>query len=187
MIGYLNMGLGPEDAVTRNPLKQYTSEFGDPSAFTYGALKQHDDRLRAGLIFWPRPDADRVPRVTIVLCTFYCGSADTETRGPTRLRCRRSVAGIATKHCRTAAYFEPLGLPVSKKSKEEGTQHAYHARRRPDRGAFALVLGIRTETHRRGSGGGEGRGVARRHRPRVADAFAAAQALGPRRRGQGDL
>jgi glyoxylase-like metal-dependent hydrolase (beta-lactamase superfamily II) len=39
MIGYLNMGLGPEDAVTRNPLKQYTSDFGDPSAFTYGALK----------------------------------------------------------------------------------------------------------------------------------------------------
>ena len=39
MIGYLNMGLGPEDAVVRNPLKQYTSEFGDPSAFTYGALK----------------------------------------------------------------------------------------------------------------------------------------------------
>ena len=39
MIGYLNMGLGPEDAVTRNPLREYTSEFGDPSAFTYGALK----------------------------------------------------------------------------------------------------------------------------------------------------
>ena len=39
MIGYLNMGLGPEDAVTRNPLKEYTPEFGDPSAFTYGALK----------------------------------------------------------------------------------------------------------------------------------------------------
>jgi cyclase len=39
MIGYLNMGLGPEDAVVRNPLKQYTPEFGDPSAFTYGALK----------------------------------------------------------------------------------------------------------------------------------------------------
>jgi glyoxylase-like metal-dependent hydrolase (beta-lactamase superfamily II) len=39
MIGYLNMGLGPEDAVTRNPLKQYASEFGDPAAFTYGALK----------------------------------------------------------------------------------------------------------------------------------------------------
>jgi glyoxylase-like metal-dependent hydrolase (beta-lactamase superfamily II) len=39
MIGYLNMGLGPEDAVTRNPLKQYASDFGDPSAFTYGALK----------------------------------------------------------------------------------------------------------------------------------------------------
>lgn len=39
MIGYLNMGLGPEDAVVKNPLKQYTPEFGDPSAFTYGALK----------------------------------------------------------------------------------------------------------------------------------------------------
>ncbi len=39
MIGYLNMGLGPEDAVQRNPLKEYTSQFGDPAAFTYGALK----------------------------------------------------------------------------------------------------------------------------------------------------
>jgi cyclase len=39
MIGYLNMGLGPEDAVKRNPLKEYEPEFGDPSAFTYGALK----------------------------------------------------------------------------------------------------------------------------------------------------
>jgi cyclase len=39
MIGYLNMGLGPEDAVERNPLKEYTAEFGDPSAFTYGALR----------------------------------------------------------------------------------------------------------------------------------------------------
>jgi len=39
MIGYLNMGLGPEDAVERNPLKEYTGEFGDPAAFTYGALK----------------------------------------------------------------------------------------------------------------------------------------------------
>ena len=39
MIGYLNMGLGPEDAVTRNPLKEYSSEFGDPSAFLYGALR----------------------------------------------------------------------------------------------------------------------------------------------------
>jgi glyoxylase-like metal-dependent hydrolase (beta-lactamase superfamily II) len=39
MIGYLNMGMGPEDAVTRNPLKEYQSEFGDPSAFTYGALR----------------------------------------------------------------------------------------------------------------------------------------------------
>ena len=39
MIGYLNMGLGPEDAVQRNPLKEYQADFGDPSAFTYGALK----------------------------------------------------------------------------------------------------------------------------------------------------
>ena len=39
MIGYLNMGLGPEDAVTRNPLKPYAAEFGDPAAFTYGALR----------------------------------------------------------------------------------------------------------------------------------------------------
>jgi glyoxylase-like metal-dependent hydrolase (beta-lactamase superfamily II) len=39
MIGYLNMGMGPEDAVQRNPLKEYQSEFGDPSAFNYGALR----------------------------------------------------------------------------------------------------------------------------------------------------
>ena len=39
MIGYLNMGLGPEDAVERNPLKEYEAEFGDASAFTYGALR----------------------------------------------------------------------------------------------------------------------------------------------------
>ncbi|HTM04577.1 MAG TPA: MBL fold metallo-hydrolase, partial [Vicinamibacterales bacterium] len=39
MIGYLNMGLGPEDAVARRPLKEYESEFGDSSMFTYGALK----------------------------------------------------------------------------------------------------------------------------------------------------
>jgi glyoxylase-like metal-dependent hydrolase (beta-lactamase superfamily II) len=39
MIGYLNMGLGPDDAVARNPLKEYQAGFGDPSAFTYGALR----------------------------------------------------------------------------------------------------------------------------------------------------
>ena len=39
MIGYLNMGLGPEDAVQRNPLKEYQSELGDPFAFTYAALR----------------------------------------------------------------------------------------------------------------------------------------------------
>ena len=37
MIEYLNKGLGPEDAVQRNPLKEYGNEFGDPSAFLYGA------------------------------------------------------------------------------------------------------------------------------------------------------
>ena len=40
MIGYLNMGLGPEDAVTRNPLKEYEAEFGSKaSEFEYGALR----------------------------------------------------------------------------------------------------------------------------------------------------
>jgi glyoxylase-like metal-dependent hydrolase (beta-lactamase superfamily II) len=39
MIGYLNMGLGPEDAVSRKPLKAFEAEFGDSSAFTYGALR----------------------------------------------------------------------------------------------------------------------------------------------------
>jgi glyoxylase-like metal-dependent hydrolase (beta-lactamase superfamily II) len=39
MIEYLNMGLGPEDAALRNPLKEYQAEFGDPSTFTYGALR----------------------------------------------------------------------------------------------------------------------------------------------------
>ncbi len=39
MIGYLNMGLGPEDAAAKRPLKEYESEFGDSSAFTYGAMR----------------------------------------------------------------------------------------------------------------------------------------------------
>ena len=39
MIGYLNMGLGPEDAVQRRPLKELEAELGDSSAFTYGALR----------------------------------------------------------------------------------------------------------------------------------------------------
>lgn len=39
MIKYMNMGFGPEDAVAKNPLKQYEGEFGDAQAFTYGALK----------------------------------------------------------------------------------------------------------------------------------------------------
>jgi hypothetical protein len=39
MIGYMNMGLGPEDAVQRNPLEAYEPEFGDAAEFTYGALR----------------------------------------------------------------------------------------------------------------------------------------------------
>jgi glyoxylase-like metal-dependent hydrolase (beta-lactamase superfamily II) len=39
MIGYLNMGLGPEDAVMRNPLKEHEAELGDASEFEYGALR----------------------------------------------------------------------------------------------------------------------------------------------------
>jgi cyclase len=39
MIGYLNMGQGPEDAVTKNPLKEYEKEFGDASDFEYAALR----------------------------------------------------------------------------------------------------------------------------------------------------
>lgn len=39
MIDYLNMGLGPEDAVTRNPLKEYEPAFGDASDFEYAALR----------------------------------------------------------------------------------------------------------------------------------------------------
>jgi glyoxylase-like metal-dependent hydrolase (beta-lactamase superfamily II) len=39
MIGYLNKGYGPEDAVKQNPVKEYQAEFGDPSAFNYGALR----------------------------------------------------------------------------------------------------------------------------------------------------
>jgi cyclase len=39
MIAYMNKGMGPEDAVKLNPLKQYESEFGDPSAFLYGAYR----------------------------------------------------------------------------------------------------------------------------------------------------
>ncbi len=39
MIGYLNKGFGPEDAVRENPLEPYEAEFGDPSVFLYGALR----------------------------------------------------------------------------------------------------------------------------------------------------
>ena len=39
MIGYLNMGLGPEDAVVKNPLKEYEKEFGRASDFEYAALR----------------------------------------------------------------------------------------------------------------------------------------------------
>ena len=39
MIAYMNMGLGAEDVVERNPLKQYQAEFGDASAFLNGAYR----------------------------------------------------------------------------------------------------------------------------------------------------
>jgi cyclase len=39
MIAYMNQGLGPEDVVKRNPLKQYEAELGDPSVFLYGAYR----------------------------------------------------------------------------------------------------------------------------------------------------
>ena len=39
MIGYMNMGLGAEDVVVRNPLKKYESELGDPTAFLDGAYR----------------------------------------------------------------------------------------------------------------------------------------------------
>jgi cyclase len=39
MIGYMNMGLGAEDVVARNPLEKYESELGDPSAFLDAAYR----------------------------------------------------------------------------------------------------------------------------------------------------
>jgi hypothetical protein len=39
MIGYLNKGFGPEDAVKANPLKEHEAQFGDASDFEYAALR----------------------------------------------------------------------------------------------------------------------------------------------------
>jgi glyoxylase-like metal-dependent hydrolase (beta-lactamase superfamily II) len=39
LIGYMNRGFGPEDAVEHNPLEEYEEEFGDPSAFLDGAYR----------------------------------------------------------------------------------------------------------------------------------------------------
>jgi cyclase len=39
MIVYLNSGFGPEDAVIKNPLKPYETQYGDSATFTYGALR----------------------------------------------------------------------------------------------------------------------------------------------------
>jgi glyoxylase-like metal-dependent hydrolase (beta-lactamase superfamily II) len=39
MIGYMNMGLGAEDVVARNPLKQYEAELGDASEFLDAAFR----------------------------------------------------------------------------------------------------------------------------------------------------
>jgi hypothetical protein len=40
MIGYMNLGFGPEDAVERNTLERYESEFGDASAFLEGDYRR---------------------------------------------------------------------------------------------------------------------------------------------------
>jgi glyoxylase-like metal-dependent hydrolase (beta-lactamase superfamily II) len=39
MIGYMNMGLGAEDVVARNPLAKHEAEFGDASVFLDGAFR----------------------------------------------------------------------------------------------------------------------------------------------------
>jgi glyoxylase-like metal-dependent hydrolase (beta-lactamase superfamily II) len=39
LIAYMNMGLGAEDVVARNPLQKYAAEFGDPSTFLDGAFR----------------------------------------------------------------------------------------------------------------------------------------------------
>src|SRR5215471_2991023 len=39
MFAYMNMGMGFEDVAERNPLKQYQAEFGEASAFLYGAYR----------------------------------------------------------------------------------------------------------------------------------------------------
>ena len=39
MIGYLNKGFGPEDAVRENPLKPYEGEFGKAAQFEHDALR----------------------------------------------------------------------------------------------------------------------------------------------------
>jgi hypothetical protein len=39
MIGYMNMGLGADDVVARNPLKKYEAELGDASEFLDSAFR----------------------------------------------------------------------------------------------------------------------------------------------------
>jgi hypothetical protein len=39
MIGYMNMGLGAEDVVARNPLSQYESELGPAAEFLDAAYR----------------------------------------------------------------------------------------------------------------------------------------------------
>jgi cyclase len=39
LIGYMNMGLGADDVVERNPLAKYESEFGNAAAFLNGAFR----------------------------------------------------------------------------------------------------------------------------------------------------
>ena len=47
MIDYMNMGLGPEDAVTRNPLKEYSVRVRRPVHVHLRRAPEHVDRLRA--------------------------------------------------------------------------------------------------------------------------------------------
>ena len=39
MIGYMNMGYGPEDAAREDPLGAHRSQYGDATEFVYGAYR----------------------------------------------------------------------------------------------------------------------------------------------------
>ena len=54
MIGYLNMGLGPEDAVQTKPAQGIPGRIRRPFRLHLRRSQEHDDRLRAGLRFGAR-------------------------------------------------------------------------------------------------------------------------------------